>query len=130
MRKIFLKTFIIALGLSIVPIKADAQFFKKLFGKKRKGGETEFCLRAVPLGGYVMIAGEDVEDDKVPKDRQMCNKGFFPRFIVLFAGAFFNFIFAFLILFYNFTCIKKVLCKYTFRNCRIKLKLQNNKTVH
>ena len=72
---------------------------KKLFGKKRKGGETEFCLRAVPLGGYVMIAGEDVEDDKIPKDRQMCNKGFFSRFMVLFAGAFFNFIFAFVILF-------------------------------
>ena len=72
---------------------------KKLFGKKRKGGETEFCLRAVPLGGYVMIAGEDVEDDKIPKNRQMCNKGFFSRFMILFAGAFFNFIFAFLILF-------------------------------
>jgi len=72
---------------------------KKLFGKKKKDGETEFCLRAIPLGGYVMIAGEDIEDEKISKDRQMCNKGFFPRFIVLFAGAFFNFIFAFLILF-------------------------------
>ena len=72
---------------------------KKLFGKKKKDGETEFCVRAVPLGGYVMIAGEDVEDEKIPKDRQMCNKGFLPRFLVLFAGAFFNFIFAFIILF-------------------------------
>ena len=72
---------------------------KKIFGKKRKGSETEFCIRAVPLGGYVMIAGEDVEDDSIPKDRQMCNKGFFARFMILFAGAFFNFIFAFIILF-------------------------------
>ena len=72
---------------------------KKIFGKKKKDGETEFCLRAIPLGGYVMIAGEDVEDDKIPKDRQMCNKGFLPRFLVLFAGAFFNFVFAFIILF-------------------------------
>lgn len=72
---------------------------KKIFGKKKKDGETEFCVRAVPLGGYVMIAGEDVEDDKIPKDRQMCNKGFLSRFLVLFAGALFNFIFAFLILF-------------------------------
>ena len=72
---------------------------KKLFGKKRKDGETEFCLRLIPLGGYVMIAGEDVQDEKIPADRQMCNKGFFARFFVLFAGAFFNFIFAFLILF-------------------------------
>ena len=72
---------------------------KKLFGKKRKDGETEFCIRAVPIGGYVMIAGEDLEDEKIPKDRQMCNKSFLQKFIVLFAGAFNNFIFAFIILF-------------------------------
>ena len=35
---------------------------KKIWGKKRKNGETEFCLRMFPIGGYVMIAGEDVED--------------------------------------------------------------------
>lgn len=72
---------------------------KKIFGKKRKNGETEFCIRAVPLGGYVMIAGEDTVDDKIPADRQMCNKSFIQRFAVLFAGAFNNFVFAFLILF-------------------------------
>lgn len=72
---------------------------KKIFGKKRKDGETEFCIRAVPIGGYVMIAGEDLEDEKIPKDRQMCNKNFIQRFMVLFAGAFNNFIFAFIILF-------------------------------
>ena len=72
---------------------------KKIFGKKKKNGETEFCIRMIPLGGFVNIAGEDISDDEVPKDRQMCNKGFFARFMILFAGAFFNFIFAFLILF-------------------------------
>ena len=72
---------------------------KKLFGRKKKDSETEFCIRAVPLGGYVMIAGEDVEDESIPKDRQMCNKNFIRRFLVLFAGAFNNFVFAFLILF-------------------------------
>ena len=71
---------------------------KKIYGKKKKKGETEFCVRAIPLGGYVMIAGEDVEDNSVPKDRQMCNKGFWQRFMVLFAGPFNNFLFAFLML--------------------------------
>ena len=71
---------------------------KKIFGKKKKGGETEFCIRAIPLGGYVMIAGEDVEDKDIPKDRQMCNKSFIQRFLVLFAGPFNNFLFAFVIL--------------------------------
>ena len=72
---------------------------KKIFGKKKKNGETEFSVRAIPLGGYVMMAGEDVEDKKVPKDRQMCNKSFIQRFMVLFAGPFNNFIFAFIVLF-------------------------------
>lgn len=72
---------------------------KKLFGKKKKGAETEFCIRAIPIGGYVAIAGEDVEDKSIPKDRQMCNKGFWPRFLVLVAGVFNNFLFAILILF-------------------------------
>lgn len=72
---------------------------KKIFGKKKKDDETEFCIRAVPIGGYVAIAGEDVEDKKIPKDRQMCNKGFLPRFLVLVAGVFNNFLFAILILF-------------------------------
>lgn len=72
---------------------------KKIFGKKKKGAETEFCVRAIPLGGYVMIAGEDTVDEDVPKDRQMCNKSFIQRFMILVAGAFNNFIFAFIILF-------------------------------
>lgn len=72
---------------------------KKIFGKKQKNGETEFCLRLVPIGGYVMIAGEDtVTDDKIPADRQMCNKNFVQRFMILFAGIFNNFVFAFLLL--------------------------------
>ncbi len=71
---------------------------KKIWGKKRKGGETEFSIRAIPLGGYCMIAGEDTQDDGIPKDRQMCNKSFIQRFMVLFAGPLNNFIFAFLIL--------------------------------
>lgn len=72
---------------------------KKIFGKKSKKSETEFSVRAFPLGGYVMMAGEDEEDKKVPKDRQMCNKSFLQRFMVLFAGPFNNFLFAFIVLF-------------------------------
>ncbi len=72
---------------------------KKIFGKKLKNNETEFCVRAIPLGGYVMMSGEDVEDKKVPKDRQMCNKSFIQRFLILFAGPFNNFLFAVFILF-------------------------------
>ena len=73
---------------------------KKLFGHKRKGGETEFCVRLVPLGGFVQIAGEDVvSDDSIPADRQMCYKSFIQKFLILVAGAGFNFLLAFILLF-------------------------------
>ena len=84
---------------------------KKIFGRKKKGSETEFCIRAIPLGGYVMIAGEDVEDDDIPKKRQMCNKNFLQRFSVLFAGPFNNFLFAFIILFISALLFGAVLMK-------------------
>lgn len=74
---------------------------KKILSYKKKDGETEYCLRLVPLGGFCQIAGEngDIEEDKIPKDRKMCNKSFIQRIAILFFGAGFNFIFAYILLF-------------------------------
>ena len=44
----------------------------KLWSKQ--GKETEYTIRAIPIGGFCMMAGEDVEDDdlkKVPKDKRL-----------------------------------------------------------
>ena len=72
----------------------------KLFSKKGKNGETEYCIRAIPIGGFVSLAGEEVDDDKkVPEDRKLYSKKAWQRFLVMFFGAGFNFIFAVLILF-------------------------------
>ena len=73
----------------------------KIFGKKRKNkkDETEYCLRAIPIGGFVQLAGEEVDDDKsVPKNKKMYNKPIWQRFLIMFFGAGNNFILAFLIL--------------------------------
>ncbi len=67
-----------------------------------KGKETEYTLRAIPIGGFCQLAGEDVEDDdlkKVPKKRRLQSKTPFQRFLIMFFGAGNNFISAFLILF-------------------------------
>ncbi len=70
----------------------------KLFSKKK--GETDYSIRALPIGGFVSMAGEDLEsDDKVPKDRQLCNKSLFARFTVMVAGITFNILFAIILLF-------------------------------
>lgn len=72
----------------------------KLLHYKKKGGETEYCLRLIPIGGFVSLAGEDADDNsKIADDRKLYNKPVWQRFIIMVAGATFNFIFAFVVLF-------------------------------
>lgn len=67
----------------------------------KKGRETDYCIRAIPIGGFVQLAGEEVDDDKsVPKNRKLYAKKPWQRFLVMFFGAGFNFIFAILLLFF------------------------------
>lgn len=71
----------------------------KLFSKKDKKGETEYSVRLIPIGGFVRLAGEEVDDDKkIGKDRKLYNKGFWQRFMIMFAGPMNNFILCFVIL--------------------------------
>lgn len=71
----------------------------KIFGKKDKKGETEYCLRAIPIGGFVQLAGEEVtNDDKIPQDRKIYSKPIWQRLLIMFFGAGNNFILAFLTL--------------------------------
>lgn len=73
----------------------------RIFCKKGKNGETDYCIRAIPIGGFVQLAGEEVEEDtKVPKDRKLQAKPAWQRFLIMFFGAGFNFIFAILVLFF------------------------------
>ena len=72
----------------------------KLFGKKK--GETDYSIRAIPIGGYCALAGEDVESDdeaKIPEDRRLNAKPVWQRFLVMVFGAGNNFLLALLILF-------------------------------
>ena len=73
----------------------------RLFKFNRKNDETEYSIRLLPIGGYVQMAGEDLEtnDDNVSADKQMCNKKWHERFLIIIAGVVFNFILAFLLLF-------------------------------
>jgi len=72
----------------------------KLLHFKKKNGETEYCLRLIPIGGFVSLAGEDADDNsKIAKDRKLYSKPVWQRFIIMIAGATFNFIFAFVLLF-------------------------------
>ena len=71
----------------------------KLWGKK--GKETEYTLRAIPIGGFCQLAGEDLEEDeefKVPKNRRLQDKTAFQRFLIMVFGPMNNFILAVILL--------------------------------
>jgi len=72
----------------------------RLFLFKRKHDETEYSIRLFPIGGYVRIAGEDdTEDSKIAEKNKITSKSWIQRFLVMFAGSAFNFIFAIIIIF-------------------------------
>ena len=72
----------------------------QIFKFKRKNDETIYSIRLLPIGGFVSMAGEDIENDNnVPKDKQLCNKKWTERFLVMFAGIAFNFLLAITLLF-------------------------------
>lgn len=64
-------------------------FGKAIFSKTKKSGE-KFSLRIFPLGGYCAFEGED-EDEKDNPEAFNSQKPW-KRLIVLFMGAFFNFL--------------------------------------
>ena len=73
----------------------------KIFGWKGKS-ETEYSIRAIPIGGFCSLAGEDVEYDdqeKVPKEARLNAKPVWQRFLVMVFGAGNNFLLALLVLF-------------------------------
>ena len=74
-------------------------FGPKLFQRKNKQGEL-ISLRAIPLGGYCAFEGETEEEKDNPQ--AFNNQKPWKRLIVLFCGAFFNFlsgiIFSFILL--------------------------------
>ena len=74
----------------------------KIWGKRK--GETEYSIRAIPIGGYCSLAGEDGEEKdedgkKIPKNRKLYAKTGWQRFIILVMGVGNNFILALILLF-------------------------------
>lgn len=73
----------------------------KLFKFNRKNDETNYCIRLFPIGGFVQMAGEEVEEDKnIPIEKSLRSKTAFQRFMIMVAGVMMNFILAFVLLFF------------------------------
>ncbi|MGL6100472.1 MAG: site-2 protease family protein, partial [Fusobacteriaceae bacterium] len=61
-----------------------------------QGDNTRYSFRAIPIGGFVNISGMEVDSKE---EDGFNSKPAYQRFIVLFAGVFMNFIFAYIIIF-------------------------------
>ena len=69
-------------------------FGPKIF--KKKVGRTQYCLAAIPLGGYVKMVGEEpgADIDLEDVDSSFTHKSLLQKFIIVAAGPFFNFFLA------------------------------------
>lgn len=76
-----------------------ALFFPPVVVRKRIG-ETEFAIGAIPLGGYVRIAGQSPEDvlPTDEQDRSYANRPIWQRSVVILAGPLANILAAMLII--------------------------------
>ncbi len=61
-------------------------------------GDTEYCLSAIPLGGYVKMAGENPNDKRTGSDDEFQSKSKWQRFQVLVMGPTMNIVLALVVM--------------------------------
>ncbi|MFL2548059.1 MAG: RIP metalloprotease RseP [Gammaproteobacteria bacterium] len=87
--------FIAAKLCNVKVLRYSIGFGKVLASKRTGNDQTEYCLSAIPLGGYVQLLDERSED--VPeneKDRAFNNQTPIKKIFILFAGPAANFLFS------------------------------------
>lgn len=110
--------FILILGIIVLVHESGHFLFAKLTGvhvyefsigmgplilKKIAKDKTQYSIRAIPIGGFVSLAGEEIDEEerKKTKGHNLQDKTVFQRFLVMFMGVGFNFVFAFILLFFT-----------------------------
>jgi regulator of sigma E protease len=66
-------------------------------------GETEYCVSAIPLGGYVKMAGENPDDPRSGKPDEFMSKTKWERFQILIMGPLMNILLAIVVLAFVFS---------------------------
>lgn len=87
--------FIVAKKIGVRVEKFSFGFGPKLFSIKK--GETEYLISAIPLGGYVKMAGDDPGEKLAGQNWEFLSRNILERFGIIFAGPLLNYILAFLI---------------------------------
>jgi regulator of sigma E protease len=71
-------------------------FGKRLVGFRR--GETDYRINAIPLGGYVKMAGENPMDERTGDPREFMSHSRWHRFLIAIAGPVMNILLAIVLL--------------------------------
>jgi regulator of sigma E protease len=89
--------FLVAKWSGVRVLRFSLGFGPRIFSVIRGG--TEYCISAVPLGGYVKMLGEDTEEDVAAedRDRSFAVQSVWKRIGIVLAGPFSNLLFAILI---------------------------------
>jgi regulator of sigma E protease len=88
--------FLMARRIGVRVITFSLGFGPKLLNFKR--GDTEYCVSAIPLGGYVKMAGENPEDSRTGAPDEFLSKGKWQRFQVLVMGPIMNLVLAIVVM--------------------------------
>ena len=73
----------------------------RLFKFNRKNDETDYCIRLFPIGGFVQMAGEEIEvDEKIPENKRLMSKPAHQRLLIMVAGVMMNFLLAIVLYFF------------------------------
>jgi regulator of sigma E protease len=84
--------FVMARRVGVRVLKFSLGFGPRLVGFKR--GDTDYVISAVPLGGYVKMAGENPDDPRSGRDDEFLSKSKWERFQILIMGPLMNLILA------------------------------------
>ncbi len=92
--------FLAAKFFGVKVLKFSLGFGPKLVGKQV--GETEYLISALPLGGYVKMLGEDIDEEDGPltpedEEKSFSNKHVWKRIAIVAAGPVFNLLLALII---------------------------------
>ena len=88
--------FIMARRIGVRVLTFSLGFGPKLLTIKR--GDTEYCISAIPLGGYVKMAGENPEDSRTGASDEFLSKTKWQRFQVLVMGPVMNLALAWIVM--------------------------------
>jgi regulator of sigma E protease len=80
--------FIAARRIGVRVLKFSLGFGPRIIGFTR--GDTEYCVSAIPLGGYVKMAGENADDPRSGGPDEFLSKTKWQRFQVLIMGPVMN----------------------------------------